>query len=139
MRGSMIKVGEVFKGKYYGFTTYKEGNKLNYKYDEEPQYFNYKQTTVAGSSVFTASKGYETKMTTYNNILNTYDQKFRIQTSDTHINFQVRGKIEIVMDGLPKQFVITKLTSLAGGVYAYNSTRNGELNTKKLPLLIELD
>lgn len=139
MRGSMISVGEIFEGKYYGFTTYKEGNKLNYKYDEEPQYFNYKQTTVTVSGVYTTNKGYERSISNINNILNTYDQKFRIQTSDTHINFQVRGKIEVIIDGLPKQFVITKLATIVSGIYALNSTRNGELNTKKLPLLIELD
>lgn len=139
MRGQILKIGEVFKGKYYGFTEVKEGGKIKYQYDEEPVYFTYKQTTVAGSAVFTASKGFETSNTTINGVLNTYNQKFRIQTSDSYIDFKVRGKVEIIMDGKPKQFIISKLTTLAGGVYALNSTRDGSLNTRKLPLLIELD
>lgn len=139
MRGKTLKIGEVFKAKYYGFTEEKENGKIIYKYDDQPVYFTFKQTTVAGSAVFTASKGYETSQTVINSTLNTYNQKFRIQTSDTHIPFKVKGKIEITMDGLPKKFIISKLTTLAGGVYAYNTTRNGSLNTKDLPILIELD
>ena len=139
MRGKTLQIGELYKAKYYGFKEVIENGKKVYSYDEEPIYFTYKQTTVAGSAVFTASKGYETSATTINQTLNTYNQKFRIQTNDSHIPFKIRGKVEIEMDGLPKKFIITKLTTLAGGVYSLNSTRNGSLNSRDLPLLIELD
>ena len=139
MRGSVLATGEDYVGYYYGIE--KSGivnGKKEYEYDKHPKKFNYKTTTISGSAVFTASKGYEKQQQIINGTLITESQIYRIQTSDSYIQFKNGGKVKILIDGEWKTFTIRKVTDLTSGQYSFVANRLGYFDTTKVPVVLEL-
>lgn len=139
MRGSVLATGEDYIAYYYGIEKKGiENGKREYEYDTQPKMFHYKTTTISGSAVFTASKGFEKQQQIINGTLITESQIYRIQTSDSHIHFKNGGKVKILIDGEWRTFIIRKVTDLTSGQYTFNVNRLGFVDTTKVPVVLEL-
>lgn len=139
MRNSILQIGECFKGYYYGIEEKNiQDGKKHYEYENLPKTFNFKTTTISGSAVFTSSKGYEKKQQILNGTLITESQIFRIQTSNSEIDFKNGGKVKILINNVWKDFIISKTTILTNSQNIFSSTRFGYLDESKFPIMLEL-
>lgn len=149
MRGTILSLGENYVAEYYDLVPMKNAKKngfdktngtLHYTYSNIPQTFNYSETSISGATVFQSLKGLEIGENTFGDVYQGHSVKYKIQTSDTKIDFKINGKIVMVINGEKKQFVIKKITYLTAYLKGFSGARIGEknINFHKLPKVLEL-
>lgn len=149
MRGTILSYAENFIAEYYDIVPKKNENKngldktngvLHYEYSTIPQRFKYSETSVSGATVFQSLKGLEVSTTTFGDVYQTHSIKYKIQTSNTSIDFKVNGKVYMDIDGVRKAYIIRKITYLTAHLKGFSASRIGsnKISLKKLPKVLEL-
>lgn len=149
MRGTILSLGENYEAEYYDLVPVKNvrkngfdktDGKLHYTYSKIPQSFKYSETSTSGATVFQSLKGYEVNENTFGDVYQGYATKYKIQTSNSKIDFKINGKVTMIINGEKKQFVIKKITYLTAYLKGFSGSRIGEknINLKKLPKILDL-
>ena len=149
MRGTILSYAENFIAEYYDLVPKKNENKngydktngtLHYDYATIPQKFKYSETSVSGATVFQSLKGLEISSTTFGDVYQTHSIKYKIQTSNTKIDFKVNGRVVMDIDGVRKSYIIKKITYLTAHLKGFSASRIGSrtIKLKNLPKVLEL-
>lgn len=149
MRGTILSFGENYQAEYYDLVPIKNSKKtgldktggiLHNEYSKIPQSFKYSETSISGATVFQSLKGLEISDTSFGDVYQTHSIKYKIQTSNTKIDFKINGKIIMFVNGERKSFIIKKITYLTAYLKGFSGSRINEKNIdfKKLPKVLEL-
>lgn len=141
MRGSILPLAENLKGFYYDLIPTKIVNgKQEFELSTIPQEFNFAETSIAGATVFTTTKGLETKIVNIGGVFQTNNYKWKIQTSNAEIKFKVGAVIVANFNGVETYFTIKLITLLTTYNKGFSMTRIGSdnINIDNVPKIIEL-
>ena len=141
MRGETLSFAENYQATYYDLISTKVVNGVKkYDYDTMPQTFSYAETSLSGATVFQSTKGFETSSVEFGGVYQTNSYKYKIQTSNTQIDFKVNGKVKMIIDGEEKTFTIIKVTYLTAYLKGLSGKRpfvKGN-SLKSLPRVLDL-
>ena len=141
MRGATLPNAENLKGFYYDLIPTKIVNgKQEFELSTIPQEFNFAETSIAGATVFTTTKGLETKVVNIGGVFQTNNYKWKIQTSNTEIKFKVGATVMVNFNGVETYFVIKGITLLTTYNKGFSMSRIGSnnINIDEVPKILEL-
>lgn len=142
MRGTQLQNGEFYTAYYYDIipapASDQSGNKIRYTWDTMPQMFKFKESSVGSTTVFASLKGLEKKTANIGSVFQTGDQRWKISTSNTQIDFKTNGKVVIYSGTDTWEFTITKVTNQLTNITSIRAGRFGRLDMSSIPVNIEM-
>lgn len=140
MRGKQLENGEFFTAYYYDIipTNVIINGKAQYTLDTEAQIFKCREASFGSTSVFQSLKGLEKKLINIGAVWQTNDQKWKIATSNTDIEFKDGGKIIMYGKDFIWEFIIYKTTRQMAQGNSLRAGRFGLIDEKSLPILLEI-
>ena len=149
MRGTILPLAENYQAEYYDLVPIKNAKRngldktngmLHMEYSNIPQTFKYSETSISGATVFQSFKGLEVSEISFGDVYQTLSIKYKIQTSNTKIDFKVNGKVIMFINGERKSYIIKRITYLTAYLKGFSGSRIGEksIDIKKLPKVLEL-